>query len=131
VLADIDLFKAINDTYGHTTGDKVLQGVAKILLNNISEHDTVARFGGEEFCILLPKSKGQEAEKIAEKMRQEIENSDCESVKVTCSFGVASLDHDVECDMSLIERADMALYQSKYQGRNRVSVWQDQIIESK
>ncbi|WP_435235103.1 tetratricopeptide repeat-containing diguanylate cyclase [Psychromonas sp. PT13] len=130
VLADIDSFKAINDTHGHTTGDKVLQGVAKILLDNTSESDTVARFGGEEFCILLPNSSEQEAEEIAEKIRQKIEDSHYESIKVTCSFGVASLDNDVECNLTLIERADMALYQSKYQGRNRVSVWEHQLIES-
>ncbi|WP_413693177.1 tetratricopeptide repeat-containing diguanylate cyclase [Pseudoalteromonas sp. KJ10-2] len=131
ILADIDSFKAINDTYGHTTGDQVIQGVANILQNNTSEHDTVARFGGEEFCILLPNAKQEEAEKVAEKMRLEIENSRYESVKVTCSFGIASLNHQVESNLTLIERADMALYQSKYQGRNQVSVWKPQDIDSK
>jgi len=130
VLADIDSFKAINDTYGHATGDKVLQNVAKILQESTNEHDTVARFGGEEFCILLPNSNEKEAEEIAEKMREEIEKSVCESIKVTCSFGVSSLDNKVECNLTLIERADMALYQSKYQGRNQVSVWNLQSIHS-
>ena len=125
LLADIDSFKAINDTYGHTTGDKVLQGVAKILMENTSEHDTVARYGGEEFCILLPNSSEQKAENLAEKMRQEIESSHFESLKVTCSFGVASLDNENEYNLTLIEQADIALYQSKDRGRNRVSLWKN------
>jgi diguanylate cyclase (GGDEF)-like protein len=89
VLADIDFFKSINDSYGHTVGDTVLKGVANILLNNTGGDDTVARFGGEEFCILLPNSNLQQAVEIAEKMRQHIESRHFESIKVTCSFGVA------------------------------------------
>jgi diguanylate cyclase (GGDEF)-like protein len=130
VLADIDKFKSVNDNFGHSTGDKVLQGVAKILRDNVSEHDTVARFGGEEFCILLPNSKIREAEGLAEKFRQEIEDTKFESLNITCSFGVASLDNEIECDLTLIERADMALYQSKYQGRNRVTLWEYQAKEN-
>ncbi|MCC4832343.1 diguanylate cyclase [Shewanella sp. 10N.7] len=129
LLADIDSFKTINDTYGHTSGDKVLQGVAKVLMNNASEADTVARFGGEEFCILLPDSSEEEAEQIAEQMRQDIESSQFESITVTCSFGVASFSVDVECNLTLIERADMALYQSKYQGRNRVTRWESKSMK--
>jgi diguanylate cyclase (GGDEF)-like protein len=119
VLADIDFFKSINDSYGHTVGDTVLKGVANILLNNTGGDDTVARFGGEEFCILLPNSNLQQAVEIAEKMRQHFE-----SIKVTCSFGVASLNNAVNSDLTLIEQADMALYQSKSRGRNRVSAWE-------
>jgi diguanylate cyclase (GGDEF)-like protein len=130
ILADIDSFKAVNDTYGHAVGDMVLQGVAKIMLDNTKEEDTVARFGGEEFCILLPNSSHQAAEQLAENIRQVIESSRFESLAVTCSFGVASLNLEDETDMSLIERADMALYQSKYLGRNRVSIWESESIDS-
>lgn len=124
VLADIDSFKAINDTYGHATGDKVIQSIANILVSNTSEQDTVARFGGEEFCILLPNSNEQQGMQIAEEMRKQIEASQFETINVTCSFGVASLNKDIESNLTLIEKADMALYQSKYQGRNRISVWE-------
>lgn len=130
VLADIDSFKAINDNYGHSTGDIVLKGVAKVLLDNVSEFDTVARFGGEEFCILLPHLSANEAQDIAEKMRKGIESASFESLDVTCSFGVASLDKETRCDLTLIERADIALYQSKYDGRNRVTLWDFHTMEA-
>jgi diguanylate cyclase (GGDEF)-like protein len=123
ILADVDFFKSINDNYGHSTGDKVLQGIAKILQDNTSECDTVARFGGEEFCILLPKASLEEAVKIAEQMRKTIEVSTFEGAHLTCSFGVSSLNTDTECHLSLIERADAALYQSKFLGRNTVTLW--------
>ena len=129
LLAEIDSFKTINDNYGHSTGDKVLQGVAKILLNNANEDDTVARFGGEGFCILLPNSTIQEAEIIAEKIRYDIEKNTFESMNVTCSFGVASLNNETEFNLTLIERADMALYQSKYDGINRVTLWDHQTMK--
>lgn len=130
VLADIDSFKAINDNHGHSTGDKVIQGVANILLNNVKELDTVARFGGEEFCILLPNSAIEDAQAIAEKMRKEIEANDFDSLSVTCSFGVASLNKETTCNLTLIERADMALYQSKYAGKNQVTIWDRHTMES-
>lgn len=123
ILADIDSFKLINDSYGHSTGDVVLQGVAKILQANSKEFDTVARFGGEEFCILLPNATTLEAKNIAELMRKDIESTAFDTLAVTCSFGVASFQSGVDCDLTLIERADIALYQSKYDGKNRVTVW--------
>jgi diguanylate cyclase (GGDEF)-like protein len=123
ILADVDLFKSINDNYGHSTGDKVLQGIAKILQDNTSEYDTVARIGGEEFCILLPKARLEEAVQIAENMREIIEVSTFEGAHLTCSFGVSSLNTDTQCKLSLIERADAALYQSKFLGRNKVTLW--------
>jgi diguanylate cyclase (GGDEF)-like protein len=123
IFADVDHFKSINDNYGHNTGDKVLQSVAKVLLDNTNEYDTVARFGGEEFCILLPKARLEEAVEIAENMRGIIEDSTFEGVRLTCSFGVSSLSIDTECNLSLIERADVALYQSKFLGRNTVTLW--------
>jgi diguanylate cyclase (GGDEF)-like protein len=86
------------------------------MLDNTKEEGTVARFGGEEFCILLPNSSPQEAVQPAENIRQVNENSRFESLAVICSFGVASLNLEDETIMSLIEPADMALYQSKYLG---------------
>ncbi|WP_413699553.1 diguanylate cyclase [Psychromonas sp. KJ10-10] len=123
IMVDIDYFKAVNDTYGHIIGDKVLCEVAKILQHCVRETDIVARFGGEEFCIVLPKTTKERSMFIAETMRQQIELLSVQDIKVTCSFGVSSIEFKAKDPAKLIEQADLALYQSKETGRNRVTIW--------
>jgi len=122
---DIDHFKSINDRFGHQTGDKVLQCVAKKITNRLRRSDFSARVGGEEFISLLPDCDTSDAAHLAEQLRKEIFLCDhiteqCK-VKVTLSCGIAKLDPN-ESDDTLFARADAALYQSKASGRNRVSL---------
>ncbi len=125
VLLDIDDFKAINDKYGHPIGDLVLKEVANILKNYLRANSVSARIGGEEFGVLLPGVEVQDAVKIAERLRQIIENRHIRAnggfIKFTASFGVTQVKAGDTLN-SIIERADKALYKSKQLGKNRVSV---------
>ncbi|MRJ02025.1 MAG: GGDEF domain-containing protein [Epsilonproteobacteria bacterium] len=122
ILFDIDFFKKINDTYGHIVGDKVLKEVADVVRENIRKSEYFVRWGGEEFIILLPGTGLEGARMVAEKLRRVIEHHRFPDVeRVTCSFGVTQLLRD-DTISSFLERADEALYQSKREGRNRVSV---------
>ena len=122
IVGDIDHFKKFNDDYGHLAGDAVLKLVAQTLKKNLRETDFIARFGGEEFAVLLPNTKRAQAEKVAEKLRQSIASSQYTrrgtAIKITISFGISEL---VKGDSkeTLFERADKALYYAKNQGRNR------------
>ncbi|MEL0642556.1 diguanylate cyclase [Pseudoalteromonas aliena] len=127
ILADIDHFKAVNDTYGHSTGDTVLCSVAAILEKNITESDIVARFGGEEFCIILPGSSKEQALNMAETIREQLESTPFEGGVVTCSFGVSSIMFGAKTPTELIDQADLALFKSKSSGRNRVTLWQKEL----
>ena len=119
-MFDIDHFKKINDTYGHTTGDIVLKEIAQVVTETIRKYDIVARWGGEEFVILVPNSKAEETALMAEKIRETIEKyAFTEAGTVTCSFGVTEYKDGDSID-SLVTRADEALYKAKEQGRNRV-----------
>ncbi|HAP44376.1 MAG: diguanylate cyclase [Spirochaetes bacterium GWD1_61_31] len=127
VMMDIDHFKLFNDTYGHSCGDVVLKQVAKLIQLNTRPTDTAARYGGEEFCLLLPDTAIEAAKVIAERLRLNVATTitDYENTKlsVTISLGIAcfspEMDHSAK---SVIDRADKALYQSKQNGRNRVSI---------
>ena len=122
ILMDIDYFKKINDRYGHLTGDKVLKELSKLIESNLRESDTFGRWGGEEFMIITPHTSKEDARVIAEKLRKIIENHSFSDIEhVTVSFGVTecSKEHTLDTDISL---ADKALYLSKQNGRNRVSV---------
>lgn len=128
MIADIDLFKRVNDTYGHLFGDKVIRAVAHVIRQNVKGKDTASRYGGEEFVVLLPDTPPEGAAKVAETIRNAVENSRIKNAengdiigKVTLSFGVTSF-RPGDTASSLIERADKALYQSKQNGRNRVTV---------
>jgi len=117
IFADIDNFKTINDTYGHDKGDKVLQGVSKLIQANIRGSDVIARFGGEEF-VMWVEAELDKALQVAEKIRQSIADSNIESLKITCSFGVSLVEnHAFE---EAIKRADEAMYTAKKSGKNRV-----------
>lgn len=125
VIADIDYFKNINDTYGHLIGDYVLKAVSTVLKNNIKEQDLLARFGGEEFLILLSSSNLEETKVICENLRNLIEqyafNFEKNTIKITASFGIASIDKISEVDFDkAYSHADKALYEAKRSGRNRV-----------
>jgi len=122
---DIDLFKNVNDTYGHKAGDKVLKTVAQLLIKSIRETDFLARYGGEEFVMLLPGTKQEETLRLVNKLRQQVE--DCgfhyhgESVKITISCGVSSFNEN-DLLSQVFERADKALYKAKENGRNQCVV---------
>ncbi|MFB9885970.1 GGDEF domain-containing protein [Balneatrix alpica] len=125
VVADLDHFKGINDQYGHLAGDKVLKIIAKALRNQLRREDMLARFGGEEFVLLLPGLSLLEAAQVAEKLRQAAMATGFHfrgsRVQVTVSLGVASYRQGEPVE-ELFERADQALYEAKHSGRNRVSL---------
>lgn len=122
IMLDIDKFKSVNDTYGHQVGDTLLQEIATVLKTNLRLEDSVGRWGGEEFLILLPNTTQEGAVLLAEKLRTAIEHTAFSTVgKRTASFGVASY---IEADdtKTIVGRADEALYRAKEKGRNRVEV---------
>lgn len=122
VICDIDYFKRINDSYGHLAGDKVLQLIARSLRKNIRDVDFIARFGGEEFVILMPETTVQEALVAANKLREFIAetpfNFRKERVFITMSIGIAEFQEN-ETPNNAFERADLALYKAKSSGRNQ------------
>jgi len=120
VFFDIDHFKNINDTYGHNTGDEVLKGLSSLTAATIRSTDIFARWGGEEFLILIESTSLENATRMAEKLRKTIAAYSFPDVKnITCSFGVTSYSRD-ETGETFISRADSALYRAKEGGRNRV-----------
>lgn len=129
IMSDIDHFKLFNDRYGHAVGDQVIKSVAKCLGTDLREVDMLCRYGGEEFCIMLPNSTVKQAFDVAERLRSAIENHagaavrDIPGIRITSSFGVASIKLGAKDPAELIDQADQALYQSKQNGRNRVSIW--------
>lgn len=127
LMLDIDFFKRFNDTYGHACGDVVLQMVASVIQQNTRNQDMAARYGGEEFVVMLCDTPERTAQKIAERIRNSIENLDIlydgQHLNLTISVGVAQ--YDPETDLTaknLVDRADKALYSSKQTGRNKVSI---------
>ena len=120
LIADIDHFKTINDTYGHPVGDFVLIELARLLRETAGALSICARFGGEEFVVLLPAVGSEDAVAAAEQIRSVIENTLLGTHRVTISLGVDTSQPD-STEASLLERADLALYASKSNGRNRVS----------
>ncbi len=135
IMTDIDFFKSVNDTYGHAVGDLVLKTIAKVIRCQLREYDIAGRYGGEEFSILLPFTKINEAQMVAERLRKTIEDkvidiskinpdSEVKTIKVTLSLGVYEMkENDNECD--LLIKADKALYQAKNTGRNKVVINDD------
>ena len=130
-LVDIDHFKAVNDTYGHLVGDKTLRAVTDALQSQLRSYDVAGRFGGEEFAILLPHARGDDALHVAERLRAHIASmsipigDDPEhgpAVRVTISVGVASLDGTSRELTDMLAAADAALYYAKETGRNKTHV---------
>jgi diguanylate cyclase (GGDEF)-like protein/putative nucleotidyltransferase with HDIG domain len=125
IMADLDLLRNINNTYGHLAGDDVLKGVANTLKQAVRDYDIVARFGGEEFAILLPETEIEKAIQRAEHIRRAIESSSfviptsVEPIKVTMSFGIAKRENFEQSPDELLHHADTALYKSKLSGRNQ------------
>jgi diguanylate cyclase (GGDEF)-like protein len=127
ILFDLDNFKDINDTYGHLFGDKVLRKVADAVKMNLRSTDVIARWGGEEFIVLLPGADCREACAVAEKLRKSLQTLGLGSkVRITASFGVAEL-RDGDDGVRLILKADKALYSAKRKGKNRVEVYPEEI----
>jgi diguanylate cyclase (GGDEF)-like protein len=122
LMIDMDNFKLINDGYGHTTGDAVLKAVAQILKNEYRDDDIAARFGGEEFLILLGHCDLTNAKIKAENLRAKIEALNPLGIAVTVSIGLSLLINEEDSFPDLLDRADKALYQAKQNGRNQVAI---------
>jgi diguanylate cyclase (GGDEF)-like protein len=121
-MIDIDHFKNVNDTYGHLVGDNVLINLARLVSENIRESDIFARWGGEEFILLLPNVDVSLAEKIVTELRLKIQLKEFEKVGyLTCSFGLTEYVRGDDIN-SITKRADDALYEAKESGRNRVCI---------
>lgn len=133
IMTDIDFFKKVNDTYGHTAGDLVLQTVAKIMRSQLREYDIAARYGGEEFVILLPYTKENEAVMVAERLREAVKKQTIDiekvntknktkNISVTISLGICCYEASYK-DKDLLMNADKALYKAKETGRDKVVVY--------
>lgn len=126
IMADLDFLRRINNNYGHLAGDMVLIGISRIIQRSVRHEDAVARFGGEEFAVLLPDIDPEEAYAVAERIRVAIEEGWFEvptsrtPIKTTMSLGVASYPYDATTVTDLIHQADIAVYQAKMEGRNRI-----------
>ncbi|MGH2350608.1 MAG: GGDEF domain-containing protein, partial [Chloroflexota bacterium] len=128
LMCDLDYLRNINNTYGHQAGDVVLGGIADLIRRNIRACDVAGRFGGEEFVILLADTGRDGAYQVAERLRQELEafrfslKPDGRSISATISIGVAAFPDDGRTPETLMREADLAVYQAKREGRNRVVV---------
>jgi len=129
VMIDVDHFKQVNDTYGHVFGDVVLTGVAKVLESSVRDSDIVARLGGEEFVVVLPKTDLEESVALAERLREAVAQQGFvteseQAVNVTSSFGVLTT-HQVDMEFEVLcNQADKLLYEAKASGRNCVKALQ-------
>ena len=125
LMIDLDHFKAINDRYGHLGGDAVLRAVARAIDHRLRPEDVLCRYGGEEFCAVLPETSDKGAGRLAGELRTQIEALRCpfedHSIQITASIGVATLIGGMDAE-ALLEAADTQLYRAKSGGRNRVCV---------
>jgi diguanylate cyclase len=131
-MMDIDLFKLVNDKYGHAEGDRVLAALAHQLKTELRPYDVIFRYGGEEFLVCMPTMEIKTGYAAIDRLRQSVSDMGFKSergepFRVTVSFGLTLLDADVSVETS-IERADKALYAAKAGGRNRVVVWEASMI---
>ena len=123
LMLDIDKFKNVNDTYGHDVGDEILKDVTKVASKSIRESDILARFGGEEFTVFLPDTDYKDAIVVAQKIRTSVEDiRSVQNIKSTISIGVSEVLEDID---SAIKESDIALYEAKENGRNRVVCYND------
>ena len=133
IVIDADHYKRVNDTFGHQIGDLVLIKLVEICHNSIRKTDVFARYGGEEFVILMPETDSETARVIAERIRERVESTklpvDGQLVQITISLGVSTYSNAYSLSFdSLLTQADRALYKSKRLGRNRVTVWADEML---
>jgi diguanylate cyclase (GGDEF)-like protein len=129
IMADLDKFKKVNDTYGHTTGDRVLKSVGAFLKDSIRDVDSIGRYGGEEFIMFLPETSKEAAFVLADRLRIGVSaiEMDDKLPKVTISLGISTFPEDGKSLNELLDRADAALYQAKENGRNQVICYTDDI----
>jgi diguanylate cyclase (GGDEF)-like protein len=134
IMLDIDHFKRVNDTYGHSVGDQFLQQLAEICKNGLRQVDILARYGGEEFVVLMPQTSTEEALAIADRLRLDVSKTPIITqygeMPVTISLGVVTQDENCKNLEELLDRSDQAMYASKRAGRNRVSLWKPELIPS-
>ena len=128
LVVDLDHFKSINDTYGHAAGDEVLRKAGATLLEQARDSDVVCRYGGEEFCVLLPHLDIENAAKAAERLREALGQMRFAQLRVSASIGVSSLSLGAKEPQELLDQADKSLYVAKRNGRNRVARW-DQVSQ--
>jgi len=122
IILDIDNFKAINDTYGHPVGDEVIKETAQKIASQLRDADSVGRYGGEEFLIILPNTSAAEAKQVAEKIRITVENAiiSKQNLRVTVSLGLSdTLIESPTTQEEMLHNVDVALYQAKEKGKNR------------
>lgn len=138
IMLDLDNFKNYNDTYGHSQGDEILKEISALIRGVIREKDILCRYGGDEFCIILPEAEKEEASKVAGKIRNVIADfnyhgkENMSNNHLTASIGVSTLSSQMEKYTDLIEHADIALYRAKFLRRNKVEVYSsifDHIME--
>jgi diguanylate cyclase (GGDEF)-like protein len=130
IMVDVDHFKSINDTHGHTKGDEVLRRVAEVLRGATRADDVVARYGGEEFSILLASTSLDGGTAQGERIRVAIERAVCEGLRLTVSVGVSATTLGAGSIDALLEQADEAMYAAKRAGRNRVFVWRPDLAKA-
>lgn len=123
MMVDVDNFKSYNDSFGHPAGDLALKMVSTALKDTLRADDVAARFGGEEFAILLPRTNAEEAAAIAERIRMRVEHTAFPNRRITISIGIASQSNDFDTPKDWVTAADMALYEAKHLGRNNVQVY--------
>src|SRR5437867_10326263 len=131
LMLDLDHFKNVNDSFGHSVGDQVLKNVGQVLRESCRVYDVPGRYGGEEFCIILPETRVGNTRQVAERIRSRLATTELpvgdKSIIVTASIGVAGMDsvadEGVVSAAALLDRADRALYAAKNHGRNRVELW--------
>jgi len=125
-MIDIDFFKKVNDEYGHHTGDVVLKETAQVIKGCIRDIDTVARWGGEEFVVLLPETKKDEALGVATRICETIAGHSFSQIErqITVSIGLAGVpDPSIDTAEKLIHASDLAMYEAKSKGRNRIEIY--------
>lgn len=125
MMLDVDHFKSYNDQFGHPAGDDALKIVGNVIRETLRSADVAARFGGEEFAILLPQTVGEEAAAIAERIRTNIESTTFPHREVTMSIGVASCSAELCSTENIVSAADRALYEAKRSGRNRIKTHEE------